>query len=336
MSQQTRNVAVGLTVIVALVILAGMIVLFTGLPEAFQTGYLLDMRLASTGNAQPGDPVFLSGIRVGRITHVGFADPNDPAAGVSIKARIESDVMLPGNTVAYVTKTMVGPPYVELKPEGPARPDPKTGKPLVFLPHDDKPVVVKGYVQGGDPIQQLRPAMESLARLADSIGELIGAAEPAADSTATAPARSKGLSDTINKLNRTLDSLETLIGDRKMREDIKTSMANLAEATKKAGQAMDALRSLVEQTRRTAAGADLKLEALTKKLIEAAEEVSVLMDTLNRIAMKIESGDGTAAKLLNDPQLYSNFEGAGAELERLLNDMDELVNEWRQKGIKLR
>ena len=49
MKEHTRNLTVGLTVLVALIMFAGMIVLFAGLPEAFQPGWELRMRFPSSG-----------------------------------------------------------------------------------------------------------------------------------------------------------------------------------------------------------------------------------------------------------------------------------------------
>jgi len=334
MDQRNRNIAVGLTVIVALVILAGMIVLFTGLPQAFQGGYELNIRLPSTGGAQAGDVVHLSGIPVGRIIKVGFVDPNDPRNGVNITARINANVRLPGNTVAQVNKNLVGPPYVELKPEGERRYDPETGEPIDFLAPEEAPLTVQGTVRGGDTMEQLRPAMDSLAKLADTIEKLIAPGEAA---TATEPAGAPGsLRQIITKLNRTLDGLEKLVGDEQLRTDMKSAMHNLAEAAEKMKEAMQGLEDFAKEATATAQGADAKLDKLTAGLIDAAGQISKLMDTFNRIAIQAEKGTGTAGKMLNDPQLYANLEAATAELTRVLADFDELVNEWRKEGLKLR
>ncbi|MCK4275116.1 MAG: MCE family protein [Phycisphaerae bacterium] len=336
MNQYKRNVAVGLTVLISLGLMAGMIVLFTGLPEVFQRGYVLHMHFPATGNAQKSDLVHLSGIRVGRITDIAFTDPNDPSRGVTITARIDGDVRIPGSAVAYVTKSMVGPSYVELKPDGPPRYDPRTGRLWRFLPADG-PVTVEGFVRGGDAIQQLRPAMESLAKVAESVSSLINPPESLSTAPATQMApRREGLSETVVKLNRTLDALEALVGDEKMRTELKTATANLAEATEKAKDVMDALKTFATEASKTASSADAKLEEVTGKLIDVAEKISSLMTTINQIVIKTESGEGTAGMMLNDPALYNNLEKATAELTRLLSNFDALVNEWRERGFKLR
>ncbi len=304
MNQHKRNVAVGLTVLISLGLMAGMIVLFTGLPEVFHGGYVLHMRFPATGDAQKSDLVHLSGIRVGRITDITFTDPNDPSRGVTITARIDGDVRIPGSAVAYVTKSMVGASYVELKPDGPPRYDPRTGRLWRFLPVDG-PVTVEGFVRGGDPMEQLRPAMESLAKVAESVSSLINPSGPLSTAPATQMApRREGLSDAVVKLNRTLDALESLVGDEKMQTELKTATANLAEAT--------------------------------GRLIDVAEKISSLMTMINQIVMKAESGEGTAGKMLNDPALYNNLEKATAELANLLKNFDALVNEWRERGFKIR
>lgn len=43
MKESTRNIAIGLTVIAALVLLGGMILIFAGLPGPLQTGYKIKL-----------------------------------------------------------------------------------------------------------------------------------------------------------------------------------------------------------------------------------------------------------------------------------------------------
>ena len=130
MNENVRNITVGITVLIALALLAGMIVLFTGLPEIFQGGYLIQIHFENTGGAHTGDLVYLLGIDVGRITEIAYVDSNDPNRGVKFVARIKRGVKLPGNVQAYIfTKSLVGGgAYVELKTDGKPRIDPRTGQ----------------------------------------------------------------------------------------------------------------------------------------------------------------------------------------------------------------
>ena len=60
MTERTHNIAVGLTVLVALTLLAGLIVLFTGLPWFLQRGYDIKIAADKTHDVHPGDGTFIA------------------------------------------------------------------------------------------------------------------------------------------------------------------------------------------------------------------------------------------------------------------------------------
>ena len=95
MIEHTRNVAVGLTVIVALLLLGSMIVLFTGLPTVFQRGYTIQILLPSKAETSIGDDVHLAGMEVGKVTKIYFTDQDDPHEGVTLEARINKTSRCP-------------------------------------------------------------------------------------------------------------------------------------------------------------------------------------------------------------------------------------------------
>ena len=54
------------------------------------------------------------------------------------------------------------------------------------------------------------------------------------------------------------------------------------------------------------------------------------------ISEKINSGDGTAAKFVNDGRLYENLLENTEQLEVLIQNLKDLVAEYRAKGIKVK
>ncbi len=89
MKENIRNMIVGLTVLVALAMLCGMVIVFTGLPEVLQAGYTIQVKTPSTYDACEGVFIHVSGRTVGRVTDISFTDPDNPTAGVTIQARID-------------------------------------------------------------------------------------------------------------------------------------------------------------------------------------------------------------------------------------------------------
>lgn len=358
MKETSRNVAVGITVIVALALLAAMILMFAGLPEMFQRGYEIEISSWATHDAHEGDVIHLSGMRVGRLTSIRFADPDRPTEGVRLIARIDGDIRLPGNAKAFFFgRGVMGGTYLAIKGEGEPVRDPKTGEALEFFPTDRSIVMESVQMPSSLLPAELTDAMKSLSKLADNLNKLLAPPEepPATGpvvpgqppTTAAAP---KGLRGTIEKLNRTLDAISTVLGDVENQENIKTSLANLSKATAAATEAMGSLQAFAEQARKTAADAQTtvkdfselavasrqRMDELSMKLIEDAEQISKLMTTINRIASKIDSGEGTAGKLLTDPELYNSFLAATRQLNELMRELRQLVEGWKTSGVEIK
>ena len=348
MTERTRNIAVGLTVIVALILLGTLILIFTGVPQLLQTGYLVTMRFDNTYDIVEGDEVHLYGITVGKVIDVSFVNPDDPAKGVAFVARIERGTRLPGNTVAVVlTKGLVGKGYLELRPEGPPARDPVTGKPLAHLPTDGS-AVLEG-VHRGDGLfpSELTQALENVSKLAKTLNEALGPGEPAPAATAAtsqaASSPAEGLRGTIVRLNRTLDALYTVMGSEQNQANIKAALAAMADAAAKTNEAIVAFKEFADQARQSTkdmtgvvSRAGDKIDALAEKLIQDADGVSRLMVALEQAVRKADSGEGTMGKMINDPQLYNAMLDATRQLNDLLIETRQLVDTWRASGLELK
>jgi len=359
MKEHTRNVAVGLTVLVALIMFGGMILMFAGLPELLQTGRVLTLKFPSTGGARVGEWVYMSGIQVGKITSVKFAG-NDPRQGVIFSCRIDSNIEIPGNIEPTITSHVFGGgTYLELQPTGPARYDKATGKKIEYLPVD-WPEPLKGRrISPGLLPDELTEGFKSFSKLADSLNSLVAApaAQPASRPGQTQPASMPAtatLGETLASFKRALDDLHEMLGQKDNQDNFKKTLAGLADAAGKASASMDALKSFAETTQKqadktlaaasqavekvgTLAGnTDRRIGEISGQIVKDAEQLSKVLDSINRIATKMDSGEGTIPKLLNDPKLYDNFLQASKQLSELAAELRVLVRQWEKEGIPLK
>jgi phospholipid/cholesterol/gamma-HCH transport system substrate-binding protein len=347
MTDKIRNIAVGLTVIVAMGLLGTLILIFTGIPQLLQTGYIVTMRFNVTYDIADGDDVHLHGIRVGKVIGVDFTDPADPAKGVTFTARIDRHIRLPANTIAVVfTKGMIGKGYLDLAPEGELPVDSKTGQPL-FLANDGT-AVLEG-IHRGDGLfpPELSEAMENVSKLAKSLNEALAPTTPTPGTGPAGPgqepASAGGLRGTLERLNRTLDDLHTIFGSEMNQQNVEATLARIADAAGKTTEAMEALKQFAEQAREStrqiagvATESGQKVNTLADKLIQDAEDISRLMITLEQTIRKVESGKGTMGKMINDPQLYETMVTATDQLTDLLIEARRLLEAWRESGMELK
>jgi len=349
MTEYSKNLIVGLTVIVAMVLLGWMIILFTGLPTVLRTGYEVRVSMDARAEIEVGDRVHLAGKDVATVTDIDFTDENNPFAGVTVALVVDRKVSLPGNTVMWVTKKPfgVGRPWIEFFAEGDLPKDPETGNEIEFLSKDIAQTIPGRSKSDSLIPEELAPALKGLATLTENLNKLIAPPPPtspttgAAPTTAPAPQR-KGLAASLHNLNVTLAGLAKIFGDVENRDNIKASLARLATAAQKANEAMDAMKLFADETRksfaRTAGSADTvvkRVDKLAKKLIDDAEKISTLLSTINRVALKLEKGEGTAGKLIGDPKLYNNLLEATSQLKTMLSEFADLVKTWKEHGVKV-
>ncbi len=362
MKEQTRNVAVGLTVLVALVMFGGMILLFAGLPEILQTGRVLKLKFRDTAGARSGEWIYMSGIQVGKITSVAFAG-NDPRQGVIFTCRIDSSIEIPGNIEPTITSRVFGGgTYLELTPTGPARYDKATGKKLEYLPHNWPEPLEGRRISPSLLPDELTEGFKSFSKLADSLNAMVAAPAPGAPGPGTQPGETQPasrpatatLGETLASFKLALDDLHNILGQKDNQENFKKTLAGLAEAAGKASASMDALKSFalttqeqagktltaasqaVEKVGTLAGNTDRRIGEISRQIVKDAEQLSKVLDSINRIATKMDSGEGTIPKLLNDPKLYDNFLQASKQLSELAAELRVLVRQWEKEGIPLK
>ena len=289
MKENTRNMAVGLTIIVALSLLGVMILIFTGLPGIFKGGYKIEMRFPATASAHEGDPIHLSGMRVGGITHIGFTD-GDPRKGVTLTAKVDRGIKLPANVKAYIfARGFTGGAYLELKADGPDRIDPETGEAMEFLPTDEVSVI-QGKLKTSMIPEDLRKGMRGIAKVTGNLNKLL---------------------------------------NEKNRKNFSASLENIAKASKEAISTLASVRKFSDK-------AGDNVDELSKKLMTDAEKFSKLLDGIIAAVEKIESGQGSAGKLINDPELYHSLADSSEQLSLLLQEFRKLVKKWDKKGLELK
>jgi ABC-type transporter Mla subunit MlaD len=89
----------------------------------------------------------------------------------------------------------------------------------------------------------------------------------------------------------------------------------------------------IDQTSKTARTELADIARLTKARLE---ELTGIIQQAHQITTKINQGDGTASKLLNDPKLYEGLVDTTQELKLTIQDLQRLVQQWEQEGVTLK
>jgi phospholipid/cholesterol/gamma-HCH transport system substrate-binding protein len=343
-AQKRRNIVVGLFVILGLCALVWLIFKFGDLP-GFVTkldSFEVFVQFPTATGVQRDTPVRFCGYQIGRVTSVMAPEIREDMVNgleyyqtVVVLSIDKRYVTIPSNIEVKLMTRGLGSSYIELKqsPEKPVVPlDPNRP--------ETKYLVDKIWLQGSTGMTSEFFPEESQKKLDGLI---------------------EGLENLIANAN-------DIMGDENSKENVKKTLANLANATKQAADTLEEFEKLAAAGSATLEKADTKIEQvvtavvdtskeireftaagtstlksvdersekLVVALIDTSEQLSGAMAELRLALEKVNSGQGSAARLLNDGSFYENLLENTEQLKLLLEEMKSFVAEWKDKKIEVK
>jgi len=335
---------VGFFVLIGVCALVWLIFKFGDLP-GFVTkldSFEVFVQFPTATGIQRDTPVRFCGYQIGRVTNVMAPEIREDMINgleyyqtVVILSVDKRYVTIPSNIEVKLMTRGLGSSYIELKQS--------PGLPVVPLdPNrpETKYLVDKIWLQGSTGMTSEFFPEESQKKLDDLI---------------------EGLRDLIANAN-------DIMGDDKSRENVKKTLANLASATKQAADTLEEFEKLAAAGTVTLKKADVKVDEITTAFVDTSEEVrkfttagtatlksvddkseklitgmvatseqlSKTMKELQLVLEKINNGEGSAARLLNDGRFYENLLENTDQLKMLLEEMKDFVDKWKDKKIEVK
>lgn len=148
---------------------------------------------------------------------------------------------------------------------------------------------------------QLSPLQKKIEDGVSSVDTLLNSINYIMDEKTNKSLKNSILSfnETINQLNSTSKEINSLI--RTNSDDFTNTMSNLSEVSEKFNVISDSLSKI-------------EFNKMVKDLETSLAQVK-------NITSKIDQGEGSLGKLINDEKMYTNLENATKQMEELLQDM---------------
>ena len=137
------------------------------------------------------------------------------------------------------------------------------------------------------------------------------------------------MEDLVDSITALTESANTIIGDGENQMNIKRMITSIETAFSQAEVTMQSIQQLSD------ASAE-KVQVLGDKVIDAAEQLEGALSESRQILAKIESGEGTAGKMINDGRLYEDLLESSQELRMLLEQVKEWAAETREEGLRIK
>jgi phospholipid/cholesterol/gamma-HCH transport system substrate-binding protein len=340
-TQRRRNFIVGFFVIIGLGALVWLIFKFGDLP-VFVTkldSFQIYVQFPTAAGVQRDTPVNFCGYQIGRVTKVMAPEiRTDLLTGaryyqtvviMSVNKQYET---IPSNVKVTLMRRGLGSSYIEIVQN--------LGAPMT-------------------PTEPNEPFLHDGILLQGSTG---------LTSEFFPEESQKKLDNLIVSLNTLISNANDVVGDPNSKKHIKASLANLAKATQQAQTTLEELQKLAAAGTTTLQKADVKMDeavnALVKtgdgiqkftstgtttlesfddkadrlvtSMINTSDQLSMALEQLRSILEKVNEGQGSASKLINDGQFYESLLDNTKELQKVLEEMKKFIEEWRDKEIKVK
>lgn len=243
----------------------------------------------NVGGLQPGTQVSINGFAVGKVQDIRFKDRE---GNLLVTFSVDSSFDFSKNSKAELYDTgIIGGKGIQIKPVFDGASIAKSGDTLTS---DTKPGLTELVQQNLAPLQL---KIESAFSDADSL--LINFNEILDDKTKHNLRESiGGLNNLIKSFQGSAEALNGLLKDNK--DQLESSITNINHITENFSKLSDSL-------------ADVGLAKTIRSLESTVHNLDVLL-------VRIEKGEGSLGKLMNNEELYTNLSDASKELDLLLQD----------------
>ncbi len=347
MDERLMQFRVGVMVL-ATIIIGGILLVVMGEVPKLGFGrptYTLEANFDRAPGVTKDTPVRKSGILIGRVTDVRFADDST----VIVTMGIHDEVKLRRAERAQIKGGLLGDAVIEFVTGG------KKGEQGFY---SDKDTIPDGMVVS-DPfesfvglkeefssaIQTFNAAGQDITKLTNNLNRILEANDNQIERVMNQTEQA------LLSFNRAMSNVEKIAGDEEIQAGLKKSLADLPKM-------LDESRVTFQRVQQTIDLADKNLANLTKftgPLGERGDEIVVRMagsiDKIDQLfaqlvafSKTINSSKGTVGELLNNPDLYQslnraarNVEEATQQLQPILDDAKVLMDKLsRHPGAPIR
>jgi phospholipid/cholesterol/gamma-HCH transport system substrate-binding protein len=346
MSPNKRNLMVGLVVLAGIGVLAWMVLKFANRAATFflTKGTPIQLVAERADGLSDGSAVYYRGVSVGRVLGVRLGDNEQ----VVIDAIIEPGAQVPVNVEGLIrtgnllsaSASIFLEPVHQAAVIDPAATAPASA-PVRLIQTGD---VLRATIPSGSPL--LPPSFN------DALQEFQERKLIQHVDEAVVTIREQAV-----KAGKLMDSVNGVVSDEQMRQDLRLAMTNVREVTEKANrigenlekvsgdldgiskQAQDTLTEMngaVVDVRKTIDKSGQHIDVTAANINGRIEQIGKVLEKFEAIATRVDRGEGTAGKLVTDARLYESMAATAAELNLMVGDLRRLVQQWEQEGISFK
>lgn len=295
MSKISNELKIGLTVLVAVVVAFIGFRIMKDMP-LFKSSTTMYTKFSKVNGLLPGNLVNVNGYKIGSVKKMEITSTDS----VLVTLNLEEGYNIPvGSKAVLKSSGLLGNKFIEIN-----KSDRKE-----FI--EDGGTIKGVYEQG-----MMDTFADKGAKLSDDITSSVNGIEELVNNlNQTLNDDNKDdISAILNELRSTTESLSSLVNRRQTDLDtmIVAAKNTLTSVEDLSSDNKEELSNMIRNLESTS----MEMESLSKGLNQTNTTLSEVLDKINR-------GDGTLGKLLNDPSLYQNMDSLSVNLNSLIRNIND-------------
>ncbi len=329
MNERIMQFRVGVMILATILIAGILVLLFMGTSPLLHRTYTIYVKFSDAPGVSRDTPVRKDGIRIGRVSNVQFADDD---TGVIVTAEIDDNRRLYTNEQCKSSNSLLmgdaSLEFVRMANFQGEKVPIENGTVLQGQMAPDLSGSLNGVSkQAAQTMDALNSASRDIDRLANRVDRLVETNEERITRMIAEA------DETMKLLQKALIASNDLLGDPKLRQQIKETIAQMPEVLKET-------RGAVEQIGGTFASLERNMqniEGLTKPLGErgpglveefdsSMKKLNSLSDNMLRFSEQLNDPQGSLGAVLHDRELYLHVDHLVKNLDELGRDLKPILN----------
>ncbi len=269
----------------------------------FKSGNFIYAKYHDTKGLIVSNPVFVNGYQVGTVFEI--ENLNAQLSDISVAIKMNNNYQIPTNSIATIQENPLGTNSIYIS----------LGNATTYLKNGDTVKTAPATSLLGDFMNTLSPMGQQFKKTIDELRKVLVNVNDVMDDQNKANFKEliTNLTKTSDNLNKSMASIEQMVDQQggsiaQTAENINGFTKNLAENNKKISNIINNLDSTSQSIK----------DANLNKTIE---DIQTALVGINLTLQKLNNGNGTAAKIMNDPSVYTELKNTIHSVNTLVDDI---------------
>lgn len=286
---------------IGLIVLISTIVLFFGFrimkdQPFFTSSNTLYTKYESVNGLLKGGNIFLKGLKVGTVKALQYLPEED---SVLVTLNITEDIIIPvGSKAKLVVPNFIGSSSIE-----------------IIKGYNSQVIEWGAFIKSESEGGLLDGLSEKGSSMADSAAVTLQLTNKLIRSFGSLQEKNTdNISGSLSNLKESTEVLSSIIVERK--GDIDSMILEAQNTLKNVSQLSDSSKGDIQNM-------IANMEEFSSKLDALSNELQMSSESINSILSKIDLGEGTLGKFVNDPSLYNNMDSLTINLNELIKGIQD-------------